>query len=301
MPEKACCQLAEISGFLRVAGTVGLVGGGAFQIRLTTDNPGIARKMNRLIKAYFQVETAIEVVQGQSLKREKQYTLTIGPEQKSEEILRKTGILLVKDRMNSISDGIMESVIATKCCRKAYLRGLFCGSGTMTNPEKGYQYEIKCSNQHLANQVKKLINSFVDLHAKQSTRKNRYLVYVKESAQILDLLAIMGAHSQYFIFEDIRFKKELRNEANRLSNCDQANIDKTIAAASRQIQWIEQIGVDRLPEDLQMVARLRLENPDVSLSELGALMDPPMKKGTMNGRLKKIERLALEADCPGKE
>ncbi len=293
MPEKECCRLAEIAGFIRVSGAMVLLGEGRFRIRLTTENLGIARKMNRLIKTHFQVATAVEVAQGQTLKKGRHYTIAIGPDEKSEEILRTTGMLLEKEGLNVLGDGIMEQIIATKCCKKSYLRGLFCGSGTMSNPEKGYQYEIKCATKKLATQVRKLINSFSGLHAKETLRKKEHIVYVRESRQILDLLAIMGAHSQYFVFEDIRIKKELRNEANRLSNCDQANIDKTIAAASKQIQWIEKVGKENLPEELKPVAQLRLDNPHVSLSELGAMMDPPLKKGSINGRLKKIERLAM--------
>ncbi|MEG0392745.1 MAG: DNA-binding protein WhiA, partial [Anaerovoracaceae bacterium] len=197
-----------------------------------------------------------------------------------------------REGMNYISDGIYEGLIKTKCCRKAYLRGVFLGAGTMTNPQKEYQFEIVCATDILATNIRKLINSFVDLHAKKIPRKKEYIVYVKESGQILDLMAIMGAHSQYFVYEDVRFKKELRNDANRLSNCDQANIDKAVAAASRQIEYINKVGLENLPRKLREIAELRIENPDVSLVELGALLDPPLKKSGVNSRLKRIEELA---------
>ena len=164
----------------------------------------------------------------------------------------------------------------------------------MTNPEKSYQYEIVSSSGETANDIKKLINSFIDLHAKTFKRKNEYVTYVKESGQILDILAIMGAHSQYFAFEDVRLTKELRNEANRRANCDQANIDKAVAAAERQIAAIKKVGVENMNDKLAQVAKARLEHPDVSLAELGEMLDPPLKKAGVNGRLTRIIKMAEE-------
>ena len=294
MPEKRCCMLAEIAGFIRVAGSVSLAGGGKFRLRLTTDNPAIARHYKKMLKEYFSIETETSIGQGSGIAKGKKYTITIGPEQLSEQILRETGILMVRQGMNYITDGIYDGVIRTKCCRKSYLRGAFLGAGTMTNPEKSYQYEIVSSSSETANDIKKLINSFVDLHAKTFKRKNEYVTYVKESGQILDILAIMGAHSQYFAFEDVRLTKELRNEANRRANCDQANIDKAVAAAERQIAAIKKVGVENMNDKLAQVARARLEHPDVSLAELGEMLDPPLKKAGVNGRLTRIIKMADE-------
>lgn len=294
MPEKRCCMLAEIAGFIRVAGSVSLAGGGKFRLRLTTDNPAIARHYKKMLKEYFSIETETSIGQGSGIAKGKKYMITIGPEQLSEQILRETGILMVRQGMNYITDGIYDGVIRTKCCRKSYLRGAFLGAGTMTNPEKSYQYEIVSSSSETANDIKKLINSFVDLHAKTFKRKNEYVTYVKESGQILDILAIMGAHSQYFAFEDVRLTKELRNEANRRANCDQANIDKAVAAAERQIAAIKKVGVENMNDKLAQVAKARLEHPDVSLSELGEMLDPPLKKAGVNGRLTRIIKMSEE-------
>ena len=119
---------------------------------------------------------------------------------------------------------------------------------------------------------------------------------MKDSGQILDILAIMGAHSQYFSYEDVRLTKEMRNEANRRANCDQANIDKAVAAAEKQIRAIRKVGIENMNDKLAQVARVRLENPDVSLTELGEMLDPPLKKAGVNGRMNKIIKMAEEAD-----
>ncbi len=295
-PEKKCCMLAEIAGFIRMCGSIRLAGGGKFEIVTATEHPAVARHYKRMLKEYFGIDAELAVGQGSGLKKGRSYLLSIGPENLSEQILRETGILMVKEGMNYISDGIYDGLIRTKCCRKAYLRGIFLASGTITDPEKSYHLEFSCSSQILAGDVKKLINSFVDLHAKVSARKKNYAVYVKEAEQIIDILAIMGAHSQIFAFEDVRITKEIRNKANRINNCDNANIDKTLKAAEKQLSWIRKIqetkGLAFLPDKLREVAVLRLENPEATLQELADMMDPPMKKSGLNNRFRKIEELA---------
>lgn len=295
-PQKKCCMLAEIAGFMRMCGSIHLAGGGKFNIVMTTEHPAAARHYKTLIKEYFGIDAELAVGQGNGLKKGRSYLLSIGPENLSEQILRETGILMVKEGMNYISDGIYDGLIRTKCCRKACLRGIFLASGTITDPEKSYHLEFNCGSQILAGDVKKLINSFVDLHAKISARKKNYAVYVKEAEQIIDILAIMGAHSQIFAFEDVRITKEIRNKANRINNCDNANIDKTLKAAEKQLSWIRRIeaekGLDFLPDKLRQAAVLRLENPEATLQELADMMDPPMKKSGLNNRFRKIEELA---------
>ena len=295
-PEKKCCMLAEIAGFIRMCGSIRLAGGGKFEIVTATEHPAVARHYKRMLKEYFGIDAELAVGQGSGLKKGRSYHLSIGPENLSEQILRETGILMVKEGMNYISDGIYDGLIRTKCCRKACLRGIFLASGTITDPEKSYHLEFSCSSQILAGDVKKLINSFVDLHAKVSARKKNYAVYVKEAEQIIDILAIMGAHSQIFAFEDVRITKEIRNKANRINNCDNANIDKTLKAAEKQLSWIHKIqetkGLAFLPDKLREVAVLRLENPEATLQELADMMDPPMKKSGLNNRFRKIEELA---------
>lgn len=294
--EKECCMLAEIAGFIRMTGSIRLAGGGKFTIVMSTENPAVARHYKIMIKEYFDAEANLEVGQGTTLKKSKIYFLTIGPEERSEQILRETGILMVRGGMNFISDGIYDGLIRTKCCKKAYLRGVFLGAGTITDPEKSYHIEFVCMTQTLANDVKKLINSFVDLHAKQIERKKHYVVYVKESEQIVDILNILQAHGQLLKFEDTRIIKETRNRTNRILNCDSANLDKTLNAAEKQLAAIHKIeekkGLDFLNPKLRAVAELRIENPEATLQELADMMDPPMKKSGINHRIKKIEEIA---------
>ena len=166
----------------------------------------------------------------------------------------------------------------------------------MSDPEKAYHFELVCSTETLAGDLRKLINSFVDLSARVVQRRKSYIVYVKEADQIADLLNIMGAHQKFFEFEEIRMTKEMRNKANRLSNCDNANLDKTMNTALRQIAAIDKIqrvrGLSSLPPKLRDAAILRRDNPDATLQELADLCTPPLKKSGLNNRLRRIEEIA---------
>lgn len=299
MSEKKCCKLAEIAGFARMCGKLSFVGGGKVSLKLTSENPAIARHFKLLLKDYFAAESVIEIGRDSSPKHRKIYMLKLTDDEDSrtaENILRESGILLVRSGFDSISDGILESLIKQKCCRKAYLRGAFLGSGSMSDPEKSYHLEFVCSGEELASDLKKLINGFVGLNAKISERHGSYIVYLKDAEQIGDMLNIMKAHKAFFALQNIRLTKEMRNITNRLSNCDSANSDKLVSAAQRQVAAIHRIedkrGLGSLPEKLREIARLRLENPFLGLTELAELCEPKLTKSGVNGRLRRIEEIA---------
>ncbi len=302
-PEKKCCELAEISGFLRVAGSIGLQGLGKFNIRITTENPAVARHYKKLLQDYFGIETKLEIGEGKAVGKARTgkkyaYSITIDQDNLSEQILRETGMLLIKEGNNYFSDGIYDGLVRTKCCKKAYLRGVFMGAGTMSDPEKGYDLEFVLGSENMATDLRKLINSFVDLSCKSIKRGKHYVVYMKKADYISDTLAIMGASNQVFAMEEIRIKKAMVSSAKRSVNCDNANMDKTIEASIRQVAAIrkidEKIGINALPEKLREVARLRLENPDISITALGELCNPPLKKSGINNRIKRIEETAAK-------
>ncbi len=295
-PAKKCCTIAEIAGFMRFAGRLGLAGGGKFRISMTTPNNAVVRHYKSLIGSYFNVDTDIGVGRGEGFSRGNQYTITIGPENNSEMILREAGILIVREGMNSISDGIDSSLIRTKCCRKAYLRGAFLGAGTVANPDRSYHLEISTSSQLLARDLRRLLNTFHDITPKIVERKKGYGVYLKARDQVADALAIMGSSTQYFAFQDAMMRKDLMNQAHRAENLDNANIDKAVRAAQEQVEWIRKIeakrGLASLSAKLQEVAELRLEHPDAGLEELGQMLHPPLTKSGVNGRLRRLGEIA---------
>lgn len=294
-PDKKCCMLAEIAGFLRMCGSIHLAGGGKMDIKLSTENPAIARLFIKLIKSYFGAKVDLSIGEAAVMKRGHSYDLTITSDMNAEQILRETGILRVKEGSNYISDGIHSDLIKKRCCKKACLRGIFLGSGVISNPGKGYHLELVCESEYMANDVKKLVNSF-GLKSRISKRKNQFVVYLKEGEQIIDFLNILGAHGQLLQYENVRIVREMRNKANRINNCESANVDKTVNTAGRQIETIQFIertrGLSSLPDKLIQTAKLRLEHPEATLAELAEMMDPPLKKSGINHRLKKLDEIA---------
>ena len=168
-------------------------------------------------------------------------------------------------------------------------------AGSVNHPERGYHLEIVCRSEYIGNDLKKLMNYF-SLNAKMTERKGSWVVYVKESEKIIDFMNIIGAHGQLLEFENIRIVKDMRNKANRIVNCENANMDKSIDAASRQVEDIKliesKVGLGSLPVKLRDVAELRLEHPDLPLKELAELTDPPVSKSGVNHRFMRLGELA---------
>ena len=295
-PDKKCCMLAEIAGFLRFAGSIRLTGG-KMSIKVMTENPAVARLFITMIKSYFGAKTALSIGEAAPLSKGRSYELIITSEMNAEQILREVGILGVREGSNYLTDGINQDLIKKRCCKKALLRGIFLAAGSISDPTKGYHLEIVCAGEYMAQDVKKLINSF-GLRSKIVQRKNHYIVYIKECEQIIDFLNILGAHGQLFRFEDVRITRELRNKTNRISNCDSANFEKTVNAAQKQLADIRTIdkarGLQTLPPKLRETALIRLENPEMSLVELAEMFDPPLKKSGLNHRLAKLAEIAVK-------
>lgn len=301
-PEKKCCMLAEITGFMRFAGSVGFAGGGKFRMVMTTPNLAVVRHYKKLIRSYFSVDTDIEIgstgrnARGLKGAKAKEYIIRIEPENNSEMILREMGILIVRGGVNTLSDGIYDGIIRTKCCRKAFLRGAFLGAGTVNNPESSHHFEINTISEACAKDLRRLINTFVDINARIVERKSGYGVYLKARDQIADTLAIMGASKTYFDYQDKIIRKDTVSAARKIEQLDLVNMDKAIHAAERQRQDIEHIaakqGLESLSPKLREIAILRLENPDLGIEALGQLMSPPLSKSGVNNRLRRISEIA---------
>ena len=295
IPENKCCQLSEIAGLIRMCGTIQISGNRKMNIKLITENPAAARKIIKLLKLYFNIHTDLIISQSKMLKKHHYYELIILYEMKAEEILKRTGIIVQRDGWNDIDYSIPEELVKKRCCKRAYLRGAFLGSGSVTNPGKAYHLEIVTNNGVLGEDIKNLLNKF-DLNAKIVTRKKNFVIYLKEGEQIVDFLNIIGVYNTLLDLENIRIVKDMRNKVNRLVNCETANLNKIVDTAIRQIKDIqfieEERGLKILPDKLREVAELRLCNSDASLQELGEMLTPPIGKSGVNHRLKKIEKIA---------
>ena len=183
----------------------------------------------------------------------------------------------------------------SKMSTKGLIRDAFLRSGSISDPEKFYHLEIVFTSHEEAKSIQKMLEDF-GLDAKIVERKGHYVVYLKEGAQIADMLRIMEAPLALMEFENIRIVKEMRNSINRQVNCEAANLGKTISAAVKQVEDIRyicsKVGLDNIPESLAETAKIRLDYPEATLKELGELMDPPLGKSGVNHRLKKLSELA---------
>lgn len=192
---------------------------------------------------------------------------------------------------------IDKMLIERNCCKQSYLRGAFLAAGSVTNPEKGYHFELVCDTKEQSDILADIIKAF-GVEPRIITRKRYYVVYIKDGSDIVDLLNIMGAHMSLMNMENVRIIKDVRNKYNRQVNCEVANLNKTVSAAVKQIKDIEYIdetkGIKNLPDGLRQLAELRLEYDQASLKELGDMMNPPLGKSGVNHRLRKISEIADE-------
>jgi cell division protein WhiA len=289
--KRRCCQLAELAALVKMDGILQISGANRMALNMTTENAATARKIITLFKNLFDLHTEIIINKKSRLKKNNIYQVLIPPQGKVHAIVKELGIV----GEGTFNYGINENLLKRECCRRSYLRGAFLGGGSVNSPEGNYHLEIITNNEDHSYGICELINKY-GLNAKNSSRKNWFVVYLKESEQIVELLNIMGAHKALLNFENVRIMKGMRNNVNRLVNCETANLNKTVNAAFRQIENIKllanKVGLDKLPASLREIAEVRLEYPDVSLKELGDMLDPKVGKSGVNHRIRKLEKLA---------
>jgi DNA-binding protein WhiA len=295
-PTRKCCAAAEAAGLIRGCGSILLPGRGQVGILMTTEDTAVARYIKTLFQDNFKVRTDLRVLQPGFRRIRHVLEIKISHEGGAERLLRETDILVTRDGTKVLTDGFSDSLLRKKCCRRSCLKGLFIASGTLSDPEKGNDFELSFAKRSTAVAVKKLLGTFDDISPKTRERRGRYMIYVKDGGQIRDLLAVIGAHNQLLKYENTRIIKGVKNQTNRLNNFDNANEDRILAAADAQTSTILKIknavGLDELPDILLDTALARLSHPDASLAEIGAMLTPQVGKAAISIRLKKIETFA---------
>lgn len=296
-PKTRVGKLAELSALVRMSGTIKLMGFNKLGFTITTENPAIARKIFKLLKEIFDITTQIMVKKNKNLKKNNNYILEVAHSDGGTEILREIGILREKDGIMYISNEIPNELLKGENEKRAYIRGAFLGGGSISDPEKTYHMEFVTEDEELSQSLKELINSY-EFNSKIVIRKNSYVIYLKESENISDILNLMGGHLALLNLENIKIYKQMRNDVNRIVNCETANLSKTVNAAMRQIENIQfikdTVGLNILPDNLKEVAELRIQYEDLSLKELGEMMNTKIGKSGVNHRLRKIEKIAEE-------
>lgn len=282
--ENQCCKFCELVAIVRNSATF-TIEDDRISILIQTKSALVARKIFELLKELYGFLSKMIV------KKNVKVILVIDNDNVVCDLLKRSFIDYdLKVRYNKIGK-------MNKCCSRAYIRGVFLVGGSINSPNKNYHLEIVNRNYTLANENKKIVDKF-GLSFKMVERKENYVLYLKDGQNIVDFLNIIGAHKALMEFENIRVVKNVRNNVNRIINCETANLEKTVNASVRQIEdirYIENtIGIDSLPKNLKDIAHIRLENEDLTLKELGQMLDPVLGKSGVNHRLKKIEKIAKD-------
>lgn len=288
------CILAEILAIVYFIGTVSTSKNNEISLQINTEYSGLARKYFTLIKKTFNINTDVVVSNSALVRRKRLYSVSIMDDAGAREVLKAIKLLKNQELLDCLSLR-SNTVLLNSCCKKAFFRGAFLSSGSITDPEKGYHLEIVCSTIDDALSLKELMED-LSLKPKITTRKKANVVYIKDSDQISLALGLMEAPTSLMNFENIRILKGMRNDVNRKVNCETANINKTVSAALSQLEDIQLIkeimGLEKLTSNLEAVANARLENPDASLVELGKMISPQLGKSGVNHRLRKLSIIA---------
>ena len=285
-------MIAELSVILKNNANIGE------SIKITTENPSVARYVYSAIKQLYGISSKINVRNGYNYTKNYIYIIEVSKKLRD----------IIKDL--SFDTHIPRSyIIDDELSKRAYLRGLFIACGSINDPKKSrYHLEFFVDDSEYAEFIKGLLNEY-DLNSKVLKRENKYMIYIKEAEKIGDFLRMMNAINSLFYFEDIRIYRDHKNMTNRLNNCEQANVDKIIATASNQVNDIKVIeeegGLDLLNEKEQIAAIYRKKYPEASLVELSEIIsvetDTKITKSGLYHRFNKIKDLAQKIREKSKE
>lgn len=291
------CQLAEIGAILSMCGIIRISVYDKIEIEVRTENSAVARKFHTLIRRCFHVCPQVLIRSHSNNHKVHTYVQTIEIHEEAIRILKATKLMNHDGEIEEHLSILDNLLIQRPCCKRAFIRGCFLATGSITDPEKAYHFEIVCNNLSKAEQVRDLLN-FFELEAKIVERKRYFVVYIKEGARIVDALNVMEAHISLMNLENVRILKDMRNSVNRRVNCETANINKTVSAAVKQVEDIRYIrdhmGFGNLSDGLRQMAELRLAEPEMSLKDLGERLNPPVGKSGVNHRLRKLSNIANE-------
>ncbi len=282
--------ISELSAFIRTNGTI-VFSNFSFTIRFETTNNSIIRRIFKLFKFLYSYDGKIIVSKISNLRKNNVYKIVIEDEEISKKFLEDTYFSDLDSLF--LKDELYEDITKSKDFIKNFLCGVFLGAGSIANPDKSYHLEFTLNSDELSKLVIRYLKVF-GIKAKSLEKKGQYIVYVKDSAMISDFLSLIGTVNSLFKFEETKMIKEIKNNTNRLTNCETANLDKTLNTSFTQIDAINTVykkyGKENLDKNLLYLCELRLKNPTFSLKELAEVLN--ISKSGVNHRFKKIIDMA---------
>jgi DNA-binding protein WhiA len=284
-PAKHCCALAQCFGILLFCNSFS-----ADSIRIITESREFAYTLPRLFKKAFN----LDFDSFPSMASPGKLIFQITDPEKIQTIMEQYGF----HPNETLALHVNMPIVEDECCKASFLRGAYLAGGSVTDPEKGYHLELATTHQSVAAESFLLLSEALGFDPKKAKRGGGQVLYFKQSDQISDCLTFLGAPVAAMGIMEAKLEKELNNKINRRCNCDDANISKVVEAAQEQLAAIRTLRlrgvVEQLPNKLQQAIIAREKNPEASLSELAAMMEPPISKPAMNHRLKKLLELAKE-------
>ena len=279
---KLCCARAEAYGILLYCN---LFRHG--EIRIITENPLFAARLPKLFHRAFHLRF-------DSLPEPDTAGKYVFRFDSPEKLRRVISVLGYEPRQTPVLH-INFAMLEEDCCRAAFLRGAFFAGGSVTDPMKRYHLELMTSHAQVGRELEALLRD-LDFQSKALLRNGTFITYFKRSGQIAEFLRLIGAPDAAKRLLSAKDEKRLRNSVNRRLNCDTANVDKSVEASREQVEAIRKLRaaglLETLSDKLQLTAALRLEYPELSLSELAEEFDPPVTKSCLNHRLRKLTELA---------
>ena len=284
LPQKRCCALSQCFGILLFCNSFGAGG-----IRIITESKEFAAALPKLFKKAFNV-TFDSLPESEATGK---LNFQITDPAKLSQILEAYGFA-----MDTLAMHINLPVVEEDCCKASFLRGAFLAGGSVTDPGKGYHMELTTVHQSVSREGYALMEEVMGFYPKSAARGGGQVLYLKQSDLISDFLTYLGAPVAAMGIMEAKLEKELNNRVNRRCNCDDANTSKVVEAAQEQLASIRVLHsrglYDQLPNKLQQAAKARQENPEASLTELAAMMEPPITKPAMNHRLQRLVQMAQE-------
>lgn len=278
----SCCQKAECYGMLLFTRLFSLQQG-----EYHTENGLLARRFAENISAAAGVIAEVNTTIRRTTSA---FSVTIPGELERERLLHVFG-----DPKTFISPQISLEILEKPCCKAAFLRGAFLTCGAVSDPYKEYHLEFLTLHETLSKNLFALLSGLEEeMQPALATRKGNYVVYMKESERIADLLTYIGARGSAMELMQAKMFKEVRNYVNRKTNFETANIEKTVSASIRQTDAIRKVietgGIEAFPEDLRELAQLRLEHPEMSLREMAQRLG--LSRSGVNHRIRRILEIA---------
>lgn len=279
---------AELCGLISTCGSISIVKGGLV-VSFSTENASVARRIFTHLKTFYSEDVNATARKNVKLKRNI-YTISLNDEDATKKLLK---FCFSEDEISIYSE-ISPNLDDAKS-KQAFVRGCFLGAGSVTNPRRGYHFEVVFSNRDAAEFLKNILLDY-QISGNIIERSDKFIFYIKGAEMISDALTVIGANGSVLEFENVRAMKETRNNVNRMVNCETANLEKIVNSSIEQVNDImyidSMIGLESLPESLYELANVRLVNRNASLKDLGELLDPKVGKSGVNHRMKKIRSIA---------